>query len=129
MTTTADPYAEAFADYWAAGWRGILPLPYGQKTPPPAGYTGHDGVDPSYADCHAMAEEGPANICLRLPADVIGIDVDDNNGKAGGATLSELVGQFVALPPTWLSTSRSDAVSPCAGREPSPPSASAGDNT
>ena len=111
MTSIADPYAEAFADYWAAGWRGILPLPYGQKTPPPAGYTGHDGVDPSYADCHAMADEGPANICLRLPVDVIGIDVDDYNGKAGGATLSELVGQFGALPPTWLSTSRSDGIS------------------
>jgi hypothetical protein len=111
MTTTADPYAEAFEDYWAAGWRGILPLPYGQKTPPPAGYTGHDGVDPSYADCHAMAEEGPANICLRLPDGVIGIDVDDYNGKNGGATLSELVAKFGALPPTWLSTSRADGIS------------------
>ena len=111
MTSIADPYAEAFADYWAAGWRGILPLPYGQKTPPPAGYTGHDGIDPSFADCHAMADEGPANIALRLPADVIGIDVDDYNGKNGGATLSELVAKFGALPPTWLSTSRADGIS------------------
>lgn len=108
---TTDPYAEAFADYWNAGWRGILPLPYGAKTPPPNGFTGHDGRDVSFADCHAMAETGPANIALRLPDGVVGIDVDDYNGKNGGATLAGLVDKFGALPPTFLSTSRSDGIS------------------
>ena len=106
----ADPYAQ-FQDYWQAGWRGILPLPHRRKKPLPRGYSGHDGVDPSYADCQAWSETGPHNICLRVPAHVIGIDVDDYAGKAGGGTLARLVQAHGALPATWLSTSRDDGIS------------------
>lgn len=111
MTETTNPYAEAFKEYFDAGWRGILPLPYAKKTWPPAGYTGHDGVDPSFADLHTFADDDPRNICLRLPAGVVGIDVDDYNGKAGGTTLSQLVDTYGALPPTIMSTSREDGIS------------------
>lgn len=110
MTTTS-PYADSYDAYWRAGWRGILPLPHGQKTPPPEGYTGYDGNEPSYPDCTAWAEDGDRNICLRLPRNVIGLDVDAYDGKPGGETLMRLVDTHGALPPTFLSTSRSDGMS------------------
>lgn len=106
-----DPYADTYAAYWANGWRGILPLPPNRKTSPPAGTTGRDGTDPSWPDCVAWAETGPNNIALRLPAGIIGIDVDDYDGKNGGSTLARLVEQHGALPATWLSTSRDDGIS------------------
>ncbi len=107
----SNPYAEAYAAYWDAGWRGILPLPYQRKAHPPTGYTGRDGAYPSFADCHAWSEEQPHNICLRLPDTVIGIDVDHYDGKLGGDTLTELVRVHGPLPATWLSTSRDDGIS------------------
>lgn len=107
----SNPYAEAYAAYWDAGWRGILPLPYKRKTFPPTGYTGHDGIDPSFADCHAWSEAGPRNICLRMPPTVVGIDVDHYGDKRGGDTLADLVQRHGPLPATWMSTSRDDGIS------------------
>jgi hypothetical protein len=111
MMTTTSPYADAFDAYWRAGWRGILPLPHGQKTPPPEGYTGYGGLEPSYPDCAAWAEDGIHNIALRLPPDVIGLDVDAYDDKPGGETLHRLIGVHGPLPPTYLSTSRGDGMS------------------
>ena len=112
MTMTAtDPYADAYAAYWDAGWRGVLPLPYRAKKTPPDGYTGRGYAEPSYADCVAWADDGPHNIALHLPRGVVGIDVDDYAGKGGGATLSALVAECGPLPPTWLSSSRGDGIS------------------
>jgi len=110
MNETSNPYA-AFEDYWKAEWRGILPLPYMKKTWPPSGYTGHDGMDTSYADCMTFIDDGQQNICLRMPSNVVGIDVDHYNDKAGGDTLAKLVESFGALPPTIMSTSRHDGIS------------------
>jgi hypothetical protein len=107
---TANPY-ESFADYWAAGWRGILPLPYGKKTWPPEGFTGYGGAEPSYADCHAWSEGAPRNLCVRVPDGCVGIDVDHYDGKTGGDTLTGLVDKYGALPPTAYSTSRGDGIS------------------
>jgi hypothetical protein len=111
MMTTTSPYADAFDAYWRAGWRGILPLPHGQKTPPPEGYTGYGGLEPSYPDCAAWAENGVHNIALRLPPTVIGLDVDAYDDKPGGETLHRLIGVHGPLPPTYLSTSRGDGMS------------------
>jgi hypothetical protein len=111
MMTTTSPYADAFDAYWRAGWRGILPLPHGQKTPPPEGYTGYGGLEPSYPDCAAWAEDGIHNIALRLPPTVIGLDVDAYDDKPGGETLHRLIGIHGPLPPTYLSTSRGDGMS------------------
>lgn len=107
---TGNPYAE-FGAYWSAGWRGILPLPYGKKTWPPEGYTGYAGGEPSYADCQAWSEAGPRNLCLRMPDGCVGIDVDHYDGKTGGDTLAGLVARHGALPPTTYSTSRGDGIS------------------
>lgn len=106
-------YGDAATEYWAAGWRGLLPLPARRKAPVPEGWTGHVDCDPSYADIiewsETVAED--ANIAIRLPADVIGIDVDDYAGKGGRRTLVGLLGQFGGLPETTMSTSRDDGTS------------------
>ena len=115
--TAPDPahpsvYASALESYWQLGWPSMMPLPPRQKASPPEGLTGWEGDDPSYADMFAWAEERPgANIALRMPPDVIGIDVDHYKGKLGGNTLAEHEAKWGPLPPTWRSTSRDDKVS------------------
>ncbi len=105
-------YKHAAEMYWGAGWRGVLPLPPGQKSSPPSGYTGYTGRDPSYADVMTWAEDNPdGNIALRLPTDVVGIDVDAYAGKRGAESLATLETDLGALPPTWTSTARTDEVS------------------
>lgn len=106
-----NPYADTADNYWAAGWRGVLPLPYKAKKNPPAGYTGSTGTDPAYPDVATWAQDGARNICLRLPAHVIGIDVDAYGDKAGAYTLREREAEWGPLPPTWRSTSRDDGIS------------------
>lgn len=107
------PYARAARLYWTRGWRPI-PLPARQKGPPPHGYTGAEGVMPSYADVMAWTEgdEGDGNIGVRLPSNVIGIDVDGYGGKRGAGTLASAVERWGALPDTPRSTARwADGVS------------------
>jgi len=107
-----NPYQDAALTYWAAGWRGVLPLPAGAKDPPPHGWTGADGGYPSYADVWAWREDNPSgNVALRLPDGLIGLDVDAYGQKAGRASLAALVTAYGPLPPTWRSTSRDDGVS------------------
>jgi hypothetical protein len=108
------PYAHAADQYWARGWRGILPLPYQRKKDPPAGYTGGGGVDTSWPDVYtwlADSHYASGNIALRLPRDVLGIDVDDYGNKHGGQTLAKREAQWGPLPPTWRTTNRDDGIS------------------
>lgn len=99
-------YAEHWESYAARGWTP-LPLPPGQKFPPPRGFTGADRKIPSKAQMRLWAEnQSGANIALPLPADVIGIDVDAYHG--GADTLARLKGKLGDLPLTTWSTSRDD---------------------
>lgn len=103
------PYADGCEDYYQAGWRGILPLPPGRKAPVPVGYTGNHGAWPSWPDVLTWADERPeANVALRLPENVIVVDVDAYGSKPGGLVLDELEKTLGALPATWRSTSRDD---------------------
>jgi hypothetical protein len=105
------PYAAASHQYLRAGW-APLPLPYGQKKPVPDGWTGNTGAWPSGPDVQEFVEHrGGGNIALRLPPNVVGVDVDSYAGKIGGAVLADLEQQLGPLPATWRSTSRDDGVS------------------
>ena len=105
-------YAGIAQTYWDKGWRGLLPLPAGKKYPPPKGYTGYTGPDPSFADITAWAEDFPdGNVALRLPEGIIGIDVDAYGAKTGAATITEAQKRWGALPDGPISTSRDDGVS------------------
>ena len=102
-------YADAAQVYWDKGWRGVLPLNRGAKWPPPKGFTGYDGRDPSYADVLQWSELYPSgNICLRLPDGVIGIDVDAYGAKTGAAAFAEAVRRWGPLPNGPQSSSRED---------------------
>lgn len=104
---TTGPYVAALTTYTKAKWKGVLPLPAGAKWPPPDGHTGHNGIDPDGPTLVAWRNHHPnANIALRLPRGVIGVDVDDYGSKKGAQELAQLEERYGPLPPTWTSTSR-----------------------
>lgn len=103
------PYKTAALRYWTHGWQG--PLPVGsqpqQKTHPPTGYTGNDGAWPTEDQIIEWSQtRGHVNIALRLPPNIIGIDVDDYNNKPGADTMIATTEVHGRLPRTWISTSR-----------------------
>ena len=114
------PYAAAAVAYLDRGW-SPLPLPPGRKFPPPSGFTGAAGMDPSRADVGGWIAEGEyatgegsltvGNVALRLPAGVLGIDVDHYGAKTGADTIAEAETTLGPLPPTWRATSRPDTPS------------------
>ena len=103
----ANPYADSAPEYLHAGYSPI-PLPYGKKHPPLAGLTGYAGAFVMADDVAKFAKLGPRNVGLRLPQDVLGIDVDAYDDKVGAETLAEAEARLGTLPPTWRSTSRDD---------------------
>ena len=110
--TPTGPYAAAAVTYWTAGWRGIIPLPARSKKMTLTGWTGNDGAWPSFADVYAWTEDsGDGNLALRLPPNVLGIDVDQYGGKPGYLVMQALEQQLGDLPDTWRSTSRDDGMS------------------
>jgi len=110
---TIDTFADHAAAYRAAGWVGTLPLPAGQKFPPPSGYTGDGGIWPTDQDIAAWSDRYGVdfNLALRLPKNIIGIDVDAYDDKPGAAALAEAEAQWGALPATYISSAREDGVS------------------
>ncbi|GAA4724439.1 hypothetical protein GCM10025782_23080 [Pedococcus ginsenosidimutans] len=101
------PYADSAFDYLHSGW-SPLPLPPRKKDAPPSGYTGRDGLWPSGADIQSWIEARPhdANICLRTPENVIGLDVDNYDGKPGGLNFAKKIEEWGELPDTYISSSR-----------------------
>jgi hypothetical protein len=105
-------YAPAAPLYLAAGWVAPLPLPPAQKGPPPSGWTGHGAPYPDWRQLRAFIESNPlANLALRLPDDVIGLDVDAYDGRFGGRTIAAATQRWGELPPTFISSARSDGMS------------------
>lgn len=99
-------YGAVALDYHRAGWHP-LPLPPGRKKYPPSGVTGYDGAYPSEGQIVEWTRTKPTgNLALRLPVDVVGVDVDVYHGGEEG--LAELVAKFGPLPLTVMSTSRTD---------------------
>src|SRR4028119_474134 len=103
-------FADHAAAYRAAGLIGTLLLPAGQKFPPPSGFTGEDGRWPTDEDVAGWSNRaGDAfNLALRLPDDLIGIDVDAYDDKPGGTTLADAEVRWGALPATYVSSARTD---------------------
>jgi len=100
--------------YRIRGWQGTLPLPPRKKSPPPAGWTGHGAPYPSGADMQAWVDDPDTpkgNLALRMPPDVLGIDVDAYGDKPGKQTLADREAEWGDLPPTAVSTSREDGIS------------------
>lgn len=107
---TATPYGDAARTYRELGWRGVLPADLnGRPGHVPAGYSGGHDVDPDDDQVRAwLASHADHNVALRLPDDVIGLDVDVYGDKHGDETIDFVAYQLDAgeLPPTWTSTAR-----------------------
>jgi hypothetical protein len=105
------PYRAAQAAWGPRGWT-VLPLPPGRKCEPPAGFTGRAGGTPTAEQTQAwLATNAGGNAALRLPAGVLGLDVDAYSGKRGHLTWAEHCRRFGEPPPTWTITSREDGLS------------------
>jgi hypothetical protein len=122
-------YAQWAPHYRAKLWTGVLPLPPRAKAPVPKGWTGRGGKTPDDDQISAWCRQrANGNIALRMPGDVLGIDVDDyaytyyeedsdgervqlHGVKTGGATLAALEAELGPLPPTWRSSSRGEGPS------------------
>lgn len=117
MPDEKTPYAVAALAYAGAGWTPI-PLPEKQKSPVPDNVTGSNAPYIDEAQIRKWLRRGRfdagnanfpvGNVALRLPPNVIGIDVDLYDGKAGAETLADAEARWGDLPPTWTSTSRTD---------------------
>lgn len=101
------PFAQG-APFYRIGWLGLFPL-RGKKENIPTGITGRSGAWPTDAQITEwIAQRGGDNIAIRLPDDVIGIDVDAYDGRRGIETITWFESQYGELPRTWRSTSRDD---------------------
>ncbi len=106
------PYGRVAVPLRDLGWLGVLPVPLGQKSPPPEGFTGRDGRDPSDDDIVIWVRNRPcANVAIRYPDGVVGLDVDDYGGKPAARTLTEHEDRLGTRPSTWTVTSRHDGLS------------------
>jgi len=119
-TVDSRPYEDGHGAYLAAGWQGVLPVGLDRGVPwrarkarPPDGYTGGDGGWPDTTQIRTWAAQWPQlNLGLRLPPDIVGVDVDHyvsartGEIKRGGEVLARMVLDWGPLPRTWRSTSR-----------------------
>jgi putative DNA primase/helicase len=117
-------YIDVAPDLLDRGWNPV-PLPEACKASPPAGFTGRQGRPVTHQDIARWQASYPVhdkrtdtvrqvpsvNVAVRLPADVVGVDVDDYGTKNGGAQLAQLVANLGPLPATWSSTSRGEGAS------------------
>lgn len=108
----SSPYSQQALAYHESGLGAPLPLPRRRKHPPPAGWTGRRGAWPDRARViHWMSLTSAGNIGLRLPAGLLGLDVDAYGSKRGVMTLRRLEQECGDLPATARSSSRPDSVS------------------
>jgi hypothetical protein len=109
------PYGDAALKYVKAEWPETLPIWKGgtrDKQPMVRGYHGREGTWPD-GDTNKLWSRryARANIALRLPRWIVGLDVDEYDDKYGGDSLAELQDKLGPLPGTFVSTSRTDGVS------------------
>lgn len=103
--TGQDTFGSVALAYVDAGW-SIFPLPSGKKSPPPAGRTGpHEDASRDVIEKEIITNAG-GNLGVRLDHGLIGLDVDDYDGKPGAATLEQLIKKCGELPDTIMVTSR-----------------------
>lgn len=111
------PFGKTAREYLRRGWFP-MPLPKGEKYPPPIGFTGRNSkwADEDTVDEWIDNDQATGNIGLHMGPygeeyTVIGIDVDNYDDKTGGAELADLQRKLGPLPATWTSSSRDDGVS------------------
>jgi Bifunctional DNA primase/polymerase, N-terminal len=112
------PYGRAAGRYLELGY-SPLPLPPGQKYPPPKGWTGAGTPMAELDQVRRWERSDPdGNLALRLPPDLIGIDLDlyddptkDHPAAERQAAWRELEARLGPLPESPRATSRDDGIS------------------
>lgn len=108
---SGQPFKQYALEYVRRGWIP-LPLPPGEKSPPPVNTTGHHPTPTVEKIEDWVADEAErSNIGLRVPDGVIGVDIDAYSGKMGGRSFGSLVDRWGTLPDTWTLSARSDGLS------------------
>lgn len=103
----ATPFGDTAIAYRQMGWAPIPVARSGAKAPLAIGITGHKGIDLTLDELAVMSvRKRNANVGIRLPWGIIGIDVDAYNDRNGGRTINQLTFKLGDLPLTWKSTSR-----------------------
>ncbi|MGV0837463.1 bifunctional DNA primase/polymerase [Mycolicibacterium thermoresistibile] len=101
-------YGAAAALYRNVGWRGVIPVPYQSKKMSFSGWTGESGGWPTDELIQWWSQVYPAwNIALRLPDNVLGLDIDAYKPEAT-ETMGAAFDRCGDLPVSWCSTSRDD---------------------
>lgn len=113
----ARPFAEGALTYRRKGWTDVFPVgtdrePYA-KAPVPKGVTGYEAGTVSYLKIEATvhAPAGGRNIGLRMPRHIVALDVDEYEGKGGGATVAKMEADLGPLPATYRNTARNPETS------------------
>lgn len=108
-------YAEAAPVYLHLGWPSVLPLPHGEKWPPPEGFTGKHAQVPTREQVDVWRrQQSDGNPALYLADGLICVDIDNYAKKqrpAGRALevvaeVEERAGR--RFPVTWLLRNRTD---------------------
>lgn len=124
MVTELSPFAQGAFAYFELGWFPIPTSYFGQrikgelvdsKKPLVKGFTGYQDEEENWtteADISKWSRQiDKANLGLRLPKNVIGMDVDAYDDKAGKQTLEKFERDYGPLADTWVTTSKKDGVS------------------
>jgi len=106
------PYAHAALLYYSRGWSDVFPVgtdkdPYA-KSPVPKGVTGYDAGPIGWERIKAGTQQlcGRRNLGIRMPRQVIGLDVDEYADHAGAETLAKAEADLGPLPQTYRNTAR-----------------------
>jgi hypothetical protein len=108
----ARPYAEGALIYFQRGWSDVFPVGSPRnpiaKSPVPKGVTGYDAAPVGWERIKSATERslGGYNLGLRMPRQVIGLDVDEYAGHSGAETLRNAEAALGPLPPTYRNTAR-----------------------
>lgn len=110
--TQPTPYGDAALLYFSRGWTDVFPVGSDKtplaKSPVPVGVTGYDAPPVGWERIKRGTQTRAAlrNIGLRMPRQVIGIDVDDYEGHDGAATLARAEAVLGPLPSTYRNSAR-----------------------
>lgn len=110
--TPVRPYAQGALLYFSRGWTDVFPVgtdndPYA-KSPVPKGVTGYDAGPVGWDRIKLGTQQnaGSRNLGLRMPRQVIALDVDEYQDHAGADTLAKAETDLGPLPPTYRNTAR-----------------------
>lgn len=106
------PYGQAALTYYSRGWTDVFPVGSDTdplaKSPVPVGVTGYEAGPVGWERIKrgTLTRAAIRNLGVRMPRQVIALDVDEYDGHEGGATLKAAEAYLGDLPATYRNTAR-----------------------